>query len=45
MRIDCEYNSSTIIVNGQQMNYIPNQMMGGGQMGVQQNEGFGGRGR
>ena len=29
-----EYNGGTIIVNGQQINYIPNQMMGGGRGGM-----------
>ncbi len=34
-----QYNGGTIIVNGQQLDYIPNQMMGGGPGG------WGGRGR
>ncbi len=42
-----QYNGGTIIVNGQQVNYIPNQMMGGmggfGQMGGQ--NGWGGHSR
>ncbi len=47
-----QYNGGTIIVNGQQVNYIPNQMMGGmggfGQMGGQSGwgqSGWGGQSR
>lgn len=36
-----QYNGGTIIVNGQQVDYIPNQMMGGGMGGM---GGFGGMG-
>ena len=40
-----QYNGGTIIANGQQIDYIPNQMMGGrGGMGGW-GGGFGGRGR
>lgn len=38
-----ELNGGTIIVNGQQLNYIPNQMMGGGIGGQQSGFGHGGR--
>ena len=37
-----QYNGGTIVVNGQQLSYIPNQMMGGGMGGMQ--GGMGGRG-
>ena len=42
-----QYNGGTIIVNGQQVAYIPNQMMGGmgGNMGVGMNGWGGGYGR
>ena len=37
-----QYNGGTIIANGQQIAYIPNQMMGGGMMGGGFGGGFGG---
>ena len=37
-----QYNGGTIICNGQQIAYIPNQMMGGGMMGGGFGGGFGG---
>ena len=41
-----QYNGGTIIVNGQQVSSVPNQMMGGGQggRGGFGNDGQGGRG-
>ena len=46
---DCDgsaqYNGGTIIVNGQQLSYIPNQMMGGGRGGMGGMGGMGGWGR
>ena len=46
---DCDgsaqYNGGTIIVNGQQLSYIPNQMMGGGRGGMGGMGGWGGWGR
>ena len=38
-----QFTGGTIIVNGQQLNYIPNQMMGGGMGGMQGGFGHGGR--
>ncbi len=38
-----QYNSGTIVVNGQQLSTIPNQMMGGGQPGSGMGGGRGGR--
>ena len=39
-----QYNGGTIIANGQQIAYIPNQMMGGGMMGGNFGGGWGNAG-